>query len=253
MAVTAYTLFSSSKGNSSYFTDGTTSFLIDAGGSGKRIEEALRSLDASPCDISAIFITHEHSDHTDGLKGLCRKAAPVIHTVSSAAEYIEAPGIVTHERIYEAKLGAFKIKSFATSHDSICSVGYVIEHESGVRIGSMTDPGCVSEEMADALEGCYAVIIESNYDERMLKYGPYPPELKRRIASEHGHLSNAQCAEALPRLYKNGVRRVLLAHISPENNTPEIAFDCADSAIKRYSLTGMSAEPADRYGITRLI
>ena len=253
MTVFAYTLFSSSKGNSSYFTDGETSFLIDAGGSGKRIEEALRSLNASPCDISAIFITHEHCDHTDGLKGLCRKTAPAIHTVLPSAEYIEAPGIVTHGREYEVKLGAFTVKSFATSHDSACSVGYVIEHKSGLRIGSMTDTGFVSEEMTKALEGCCAVILESNYDEQMLKNGPYPPELKRRIASEYGHLSNSQSAAVLPCLYKSGARRVLLAHISPENNTPETAFECADSAIKRYSLYGMSAEPAKRYEITRLI
>ena len=110
-----------------------------------------------------------------------------------------------------------------------------------------------SEEMAAALDGCSAVILESNYDEYMLRNGSYPDELKRRISSEKGHLSNSQCAEILPYLYKNGTRRVLLAHISPENNTPELALDSALSAIKRYGLFDLHAEPAKRFEITKLI
>lgn len=253
MTVSAYTLFSSSSGNSSFFTDGETSFLIDAGGSGKRIAAALASVNVSPCDISAVFITHEHGDHINGLKGLCRKAKPVIHAVSGAAPYIDAPDITAHGRIYEVRLGGFTVKSFATSHDCACGVGYVIEHESGVRIGSMTDSGYVSDAMAYALEGCYAVILESNYDEYMLAHGIYPPELKRRIASDFGHLSNAQSAQLLPHLYKNGTRRVLLAHISPENNTPDIAAASANAVIREKSLAGMTAEPAKRFEITKLI
>jgi phosphoribosyl 1,2-cyclic phosphodiesterase len=253
MAVSAYTLFSSSSGNSSFFTDGETSFLIDAGGSGKKIVTALSSLGVTPCDISAVFITHDHGDHIDGLKGFCKNNSPYIHAVSAVIPRIPAPGAVPHERIYTVNLGDFIIKSFATSHDSPCSVGYVIEHKSGVRIGSMTDTGYVSEEMAAALDGCSAVILESNYDEEMLRYGSYPEELKRRISSDKGHLSNAQCAEILPYLYKNGTRRVLLAHISPENNTPELALSSALSAVKRYGLESMSAEPAKRFEITKLI
>ena len=111
----------------------------------------------------------------------------------------------------------------------------------------------VLQEMAEELDGCSAVILESNYDEYMLKHGTYPDELKRRILSEKGHLSNAQCAEILPYLYKNGTRRVLLAHISPENNTPELALESALSSVKRYGLDGMSAEPAKRFEITKLI
>ena len=253
MAVSAYSLFSSSSGNSSFFTDGETSFLIDAGGSGKRILSALGSLDVSPCDISAVFITHEHCDHIDGLKGFCKKNSPEIHAVSLSAPKITAPNLTVHDRIYKIKLGAFTVQSFATSHDSISSVGYVIEHESGLKLGSMTDTGYVSEEMMSALEGCIAIILESNYDETMLRYGSYPVDLKRRIASDTGHLSNKQCAEILPYLYKNGTRRVLLAHISPENNTPSLALSSANTSISRYALSGMTAEPAKRFEITKLI
>lgn len=253
MAVTAYTLFSSSSGNSSFFTDGETSFLIDAGGSGKRILSALCSLDVPPCDISAVFITHEHGDHIDGLKGFCKKNSPQIHAVSLSAPQIAAPNLTVHDRIYTVKLGAFTVQSFATSHDSKCSVGYVIEHESGIKLGSMTDTGYVSEEMISALEGCTAVILESNYDEDMLIHGGYPADLKRRIASERGHLSNKQCAEVLPYLYKNGTRRVLLSHISPENNTPQLALESALCAVNRYGLNNMSAEAAKRFETTKLI
>ncbi len=253
MAVTSYTLFSSSKGNSSYFSDGETSFLIDAGGSGKRIIAALCSLGVSPCDISAVFITHEHGDHIDGLNGFCKKSSPMIHATLQSAPEIKFSNVTVHERIYTVKLGAFTVKSFATSHDSKCSVGYVIGHESGIKLGTMTDTGYISGEMASALDGCSAVILESNYDEDMLKHGGYPADVKYRISSEKGHLSNSQSAEFLPYLYKGGTRRVLLAHISPENNTPELAFSSALSAIKRYGLINMSVEPADRYGITKLI
>lgn len=253
MALSAYTLFSSSSGNSSYFTDGKTSFLIDAGGSGKRLCAALSVLGVSPCDIEAVFITHEHTDHTAGIKGFCRKNSPVIHAVSLSADNIDAQNVKAHERIYAVRLGDFLIKSFATSHDSRCSVGYVIEHESGIKLGTLTDTGYVSDDMAYALEGCSAVILESNYDEEMLRYGGYPADLKRRIASERGHLSNRQCAEFLPHLYENGTRRVLLAHISPENNTPELAQRSALDAIERFDLTGLEAEPAKRFEITKLI
>ena len=253
MAVSVYTLFSSSKGNSSYVTDGKTSFLIDAGASAKKVAEALSSIGQRVDDICAIYVTHEHTDHINGISCLCKKFNFPVHAISATAEKIEAESVIPHDICYTETAGDFTITSFPTSHDSKSSCGYVIEHKSGMKIGSMTDTGYVTETMIKALCGCYAVILESNYDEEMLIRGTYPPELKSRIGSNRGHLSNSQSAEILPVLYKNGTRRVLLAHLSPENNTPELALKSAFAAKEKYGLNDMDIECADRYAITRLI
>lgn len=253
MAVSAYTLFSSSKGNSSFITDGVTSFLIDAGASAKKVKEALSSIGQSVDSLCAIYVTHEHTDHICGINCLCKKFDFPVHAVSATAAKIDAKNVVAHEMRYTETAGDFIITSFPTSHDSKSSCGYVIEHKSGMKIGSMTDTGYVTPDMTDALCGCYAVILESNYDDEMLINGIYPPDLKSRIRSNRGHLSNSQSAKILPLLYKNGTRRVLLAHLSPENNTYEKALDTALSAKDKYGLYDMEIACADRYGITRLI
>lgn len=253
MAVSAYTLFSSSKGNSSFITDGKTSFLIDAGGSAKKVTEALSSIGQRAENLCAIYVTHEHTDHINSINCLCKKYNFPVHAVSATAEKIDALNVIPHEPGYVEAAGDFIITSFPTSHDSKSSCGYVIEHKNGVKIGSMTDTGYVTEAMINALCGCHAVILESNYDDNMLIHGAYPPELKSRIGSNKGHLSNVQSAELLPILYKNGTRRVLLAHLSPENNTPELALGSALSAKEKYGLHELDIACADRYGITRLI
>lgn len=253
MAVSVYTLFSSSKGNSSYVTDGKTSFLIDAGASAKKVTDALSSIGRRVDSICAIYVTHEHTDHISGISCLCKKYNFPVHAISPTAEKIEADNVIPHDMCYTETAGDFAITSFPTSHDSKSSCGYVIEHKSGMKIGSMTDTGYVTEDMIKALCGCYAVILESNYDERMLISGAYPMDLKYRISSDRGHLSNSQSAEILPVLYKNGTRRVLLAHLSPENNTPELALKSALSAKEKYGLHELDIACADRYAITRLI
>lgn len=252
MGVAAYSLFSSSSGNCEFITDGETSFLIDAGCSAKRITEALCALGASPENVSAVFVTHEHSDHIAALRVLTQKYGFAVHAPAVCAPYIPVP-IGEHEREFSVRLGAFTVNSFATSHDSRCSVGYVITHDGGDRFAVATDTGCVTEQMKDALCGCRAVLLESNYDGDMLKYGPYPEDLKRRIASDCGHLSNAQCAGFLPYLYGKGTRRVVLGHISPENNTPQTALSAALACAAEHGLSDMQIVCAERYGITRII
>ena len=253
MEVSAYTLFSSSSGNCSYFTDGNTSFLIDAGCSAKRINTALSRLGTSFDRIGAVFITHEHVDHTSALPVLTRKYCPRIHAAEATAPFVPAEHVTAHPRIYSERIGKFTVTSFPCSHDSADCVGYVITHDSGVKLASATDTGVVTDGMREALAGCVAVILESNYDARMLANGSYPPDLKRRIASERGHLSNGDCAALLPYLYEHGTRRVLLAHISPENNTFETALGEARRTGEKYGLNGLSIDCAGRFDITRLI
>ena len=253
MTVSAFTLFSSSAGNCTYVTDGETRFLIDAGYSEKRIKAALAEAGSSLDDISAIFVTHEHSDHTHALPVLCRHRELPVHAVKQTARCLNINCAVPHKELYSERLGGFTVNSFRTSHDSRGSCGYVIEHDSGVKIGTLTDTGFVSDEMLTALDGCYAVILEANYDEDMLLNGPYPPDLQYRIMSKRGHLSNSQCAEILPALYGGGTRRVLLAHLSKENNTPETARARALAELEREGIRDMSVGCADRLEIKRLI
>ena len=251
--ISAYTLFSSSSGNCTYVTDGDVSILIDAGMNAKHVGLALGALGTSFGSVDAVFITHEHSDHTSALRVLTRKYCPRIHAAEPSALKIPAEHVTVHPVIYTERVGGFTVKSFPCSHDSACCVGYVLQHDSGVKIATATDTGYVTDGMKAALAGCHAVILESNYDERMLETGPYPYDLKMRIMSDRGHLSNTAAAGFLPYLYENRTRRVLLAHISPENNTKQKALGAALESICENGLSGMSVDCADRYEITRLI
>ena len=250
--VRVFTLFSSSAGNSTFVTDGATSFLIDAGYNMKRVTEALAAANASLYDIHDIFITHSHGDHTASLRCICKKYSPAVRAARLTAEELEVPS----ERIEPGvalKLGNFTVTPFRLSHDTANCVGYAVRHDSGVSFASMTDTGFVTEDAREALCGIDAVILESNYDERLLYSCSYPPDVKARIMSERGHLSNVQAAEFIPYLYKYGTRRILLAHISKENNTPEFAYKYAKQMADKYGLTGLYIECADRYAPTRLL
>lgn len=233
---TVCTLASSSKGNCVYIRIGEDEILIDAGISCKRICDALKTIDTDITRIKAIFVTHEHSDHIAGLETLSKKYGLPIHITEPSAASLFAhkkntcaeKHAVIHPIIYSVEVGALTVQSFATPHDSAASVGYVVTdgtHERTVALA--TDIGFVSDEVSDALTGVENVILESNHDENMLLCGPYPYELKRRILSDHGHLSNENAAAFAARLAASGTKRILLAHLSQENNLPEIAYHSA--------------------------
>ncbi|MBQ9921789.1 MAG: MBL fold metallo-hydrolase [Clostridia bacterium] len=239
------TLFSGSGGNCSYIKSGDTEILIDAGGSTKRIECALRQLDTCIQNISAIYITHEHSDHVASLPVLLRnKKIPVYITIESARCMCEPKNIdlfrecfyiIKPENVYET--GDINLIPFVTPHDSAMSVGYRICSKSeNVCIGYATDTGHVSDNMRRFLYGCKRVIVESNHDVEMLKNGPYPPYLKKRILSKNGHLSNEDCAGFLCDLADKGCESIILAHLSKENNTPDAAFSSASRALTEHGV-----------------
>lgn len=233
MIFTVYTLASSSKGNSIYVRLGDDEILIDAGISCKRLCDALRGIDTDISRIKAVFVTHEHSDHVSGLETLAKKYNIPIHiTEPSARAYLcsskaasAASTAIIHPILYSETVGALVVRSFATPHDSAASVGYVVsdgtpEHTLAVA----TDIGTVTDEVSDALIGCENVILESNHDENMLLCGSYPYELKRRILSDFGHLSNEAAAAFVSHLAASGTKRILLAHLSQDNNLPELAY-----------------------------
>ncbi len=254
MKLTAYTLASSSRGNSVFISYGNDAILIDAGITCKKIELALRSIGKSLSDLSAILVTHEHTDHICGLPVIAKRCHIPIHmTEPSAREMLKSPKyyptadyITVHPPIFSLNIGELTVRSFPTPHDSVCSVGYVIT-AGGQSVGLATDIGHVSKEISDSLYGIENVILESNHDENMLLSGPYPYELKRRILSERGHLSNEAASDFAQKLAYSGTKRIVLAHLSPENNIPELAF--ATSSL-RLTQTDCSVEVAAKEGVT---
>ena len=227
------TLCSGSKGNCTLVKYRNSAILIDAGRSTKYIKTALASLGLAPENISAIFLTHSHSDHVSALKVWCSHYHTPVHASAAVCDDIISKCgevSVSHPVIFEERVGDILVKSFPTDHDVFGSVGYRIE-VGDVVLGVATDLGHITEHVKSGLCGCRAAVIESNHDVDMLLRGPYPPELKQRILSRFGHLSNESGAEFAKFLADNGAEKLMLAHISEINNTPELARKASVSAL----------------------
>ncbi len=209
--------------------------MIDAGVSAKKLCEALSQRDVSPESIEAIFITHEHIDHVSGVRVFSGKYKIPVYategTLRAMAQNGHLNGVEYHVINGSAELTDMRVRSFRTSHDAAESCGYTIETADGRKIAVATDMGYVSDTVRNAISGCDAVIIESNHDEKMLRYGPYPPLTKQRILSERGHLSNPACASELAELIRKGSTRFYLGHISGENNTAALAYETSFNAL----------------------
>lgn len=222
-------LFSGSSGNSWYISSGGSGILIDAGRSAKQITTALESNGIDPKTIEAVFVTHEHVDHVSGVRVFANKYnIPVFSSEGTHEEMVRKNFVDEKTRCYiigsgGVDLSTMHVDRFPISHDCAEGCGYRVDM-GGSTYALATDLGYVSDEVEQALLGCDAVTIESNHDVNMLRMGPYPYVLKRRIMSDKGHLSNAVCSELLPKLVKSGTKRFILAHLSRENNMPEIAY-----------------------------
>lgn len=247
-----YNLYSGSGGNSTFVRVGDTAILIDAGRNARMLCRSLCEIGEDIKNISAIFITHDHGDHISALEVLCKKNDIPVYATRQSAERFSADScvrrtLVEQDILFGVELEDMKVSSFRTPHDSLMSVGYRIEFEDSDgahAIGYATDVGYVSDSVRDGLMGCEAVIIEANHDVDMLMNGPYPRELKTRVASRRGHLSNDDCAELSLELARNGTRAIMLAHLSKENNEPYLAFDTVSSAISGLGVSLFVAEPA---------
>ena len=226
-------LYSGSTGNCFVISAPCGTLLIDAGKNAKRLHAALSEVGIDADSIGAILVTHEHTDHISALPVFLKKHPVPVHIANgSAYKLLPHPSVEPllrmHPPIYEECICGMRVTSFPTPHDSRASVGYRIEIpcEDGTvyRIGYATDIGYVTPEIEDALTGCNAVILESNHDYDMLMTGPYPYDLKMRIASRRGHLSNPDSAALAARLCATGTKKLMLAHLSQENNAPDIAL-----------------------------
>ena len=253
MPYTLKLLYSGSDGNAALLCAGGHAVLIDAGRTAKCLCAALCEAGTDPDSLDAIFVTHEHRDHTAALDVFVKHHPVPVHMTERSAQKAlprmsEAlrEHLVLHPPLYRVEVGPFTFSSFQTSHDSAQSVGFRItvrEEEKTHEIGYATDLGTVTPAVEEGLCGCEAVVLESNHDEEMLMEGPYPYDLKRRIASPKGHLSNRDCADFATRLVANGMKRLLLAHLSEINNLPDLALAEVRSALAGTGVHVVAAAP----------
>ena len=222
-------LFSGSSGNAIYVGCDGAHILIDAGLPGIRVAKALESVGVSPGELDAILVTHEHSDHIHGVGVLSRKYdVPVYATAGTWSAMESKIGAVAAKNICMIEpeinffLGPVEIMAFSTPHDAADSVGYAFELDRS-RFALATDIGCVRDSWLKHVLGADAVLLESNYDPDMLQAGPYPYDLKKRILSKRGHLSNDDAGATAVKLIEAGARQIVLGHLSKENNFPELA------------------------------
>jgi len=226
-ALSVCILGSGSRGNAIYVSDGASSILIDAGLSAREIDRRMRSRGLDPACLSAILLTHEHTDHVRGVERLVRRhRLPVYLTAGTrqeAASLQELPEIYSFACGSEFRINTLAIRPFSISHDARDPAGFTIG-ANGSRIGVATDLGHVTSLVREHLRGCRLLIVEANHDVDMLRDGPYPWFLKQRIRSRTGHLSNQESCRLLDDILHSGLEQVILAHLSETNNTPEKAL-----------------------------
>ena len=231
-------LYSSSEGNCTLITINGTHILIDLGKSCKLITNALIDSGVYPDDVACIFVTHGHTDHISCIPVFSRKYhTPVFCTLTSAykiGEIAAEVSVIGESDIVKLKCGA-EIRALPTPHDINGSVCYRINNtKAKTSVAVMTDLGRFTPSMEGFIKGCDAVLLESNYDPDMLKNGPYPPALQQRISGGEGHLGNVGCAAAAKKMIENGTHKFILGHISPHNNTEEIAIEYFINALSSW-------------------
>ena len=227
--VEAAVLASGSRGNATFLRFGETAVLVDCGLSCKGVVERLETIGVSPDEIDAVFLTHEHDDHVRSIHTFCKRYdAPLITSEATfRAAGLESKGIPEFIPFLTGRmfsgLPGLDIFPCSVSHDAVDPVGFVF-HYDGHRYTVMTDLGYPTDLVVDQTRGSRLLIVESNHDPGMLKLSSYPWELKQRIMGRRGHLSNAFAADLVERVLTDATRHVILAHLSEENNHPDIAF-----------------------------
>lgn len=228
-------LASGSKGNAIYVSDGRTSLLIDAGLSVVETKRRMAERGLSPDGLSAILVSHEHSDHIAGVGPLSRRYDLTVH-LSSATYKASAPrlGRLAAIRHFQCgkpfEVGTFQVHPFSTSHDAADPAGFTLR-AGDLKLGVVTDLGVVTHVVREHLRDCWLLLLEANHDPEMLMAGPYPWHLKQRVKGRTGHLSNFDSRDLLGDLLHDGLRHVVLGHLSEQNNTPDKALAAVAPAL----------------------
>lgn len=233
------TIASGSGGNCTYVGTDYTKILIDAGISGKKIEEGLAELKLMGNEIDALFITHEHSDHIKGVGILSRRFdIPVFATAETWTAMKDSLGKIApgNQRIVYADevcaINDLCVKPFAIPHDAAEPVGYTV-FAGDKKVTLATDIGHVTDTIRENIEGSDLLLLESNHDVDLLQKGSYPLRLKRRILGEKGHLSNTAAGELLAEVMTGKMKYVFLGHLSEENNNPHLAYETVEGILHK--------------------
>lgn len=256
---TVHTLASGSSGNALVLSCGDVCLLVDAGISCRRIGAGLRELGLELADLTAVLITHTHTDHVSGLETLLKRTrVPVCAAAAAGRELaLRLPAAAGRLEALEPgrpfALGAVEVTAFPTAHDAPGACGFRFDTPGGA-VGLMTDTGYVTEEAADVLPGVALAVLEANHDVETLRSGPYPYYLKRRILGNGGHLSNEDCARFAVTLAEHGAAEIVLAHLSRENNTPAMARRAVETALSAAGLHPvLSVAPRDALGEAHVV
>ena len=245
-------LSSGSKGNTTYIESDHAKILIDAGNSSKYIISKLEELNINPKEIDAILITHIHVDHIKGLPVLLKKINPCVYMsekMQPHLEYIENYYIINEDKV---SIKDIEINVIKTSHDTEDSHGYIVSNQNK-SIVYITDTGYINRKYFDILKDRDIYIMESNHDVEMLNNGKYPFELRQRILSDKGHLSNYDSAKYLSKFIGNKTKYILLAHLSEENNTKDLAYNTLNERLFKENISIENIIIAEQNKETELI
>jgi phosphoribosyl 1,2-cyclic phosphodiesterase len=204
--------------------------LVDAGLQAKRLGKLLASIGRSLSDVGAVFVTHDHSDHTCGVRSLLREVPVPVYGAPGVGERLRSSGAMVVEAGVPLYLGDLRATFFPVPHDAPTYGIEIVEADRSVVVA--TDLGEVDDETLGIMRGAEALVLEANHELEWLRRGPYPADLKRRVASRRGHLSNGQAAEVAIRLAPHGLREVVLAHLSKTNNSPARATNSVSRALR---------------------
>jgi phosphoribosyl 1,2-cyclic phosphodiesterase len=246
MSIFFQVLASGSKGNSTLVCTSRTRVLIDAGLSGKELVRRMAKSPVQAGNLDAVIISHEHQDHVRGAGVISRRFdLPVFLSRGTLENLPSQVGQPACLQLFQTgipfEIGDLRFHPFAISHDAKDPSGFVIESE-GCRLGICTDLGIATQLVKARLQGCDGLILEANHDTELLLNGPYPWELKQRIRSRHGHLSNSDSCELLKALHHGDLKCVVLAHLSEINNNPEVVRKSCEDLVRSEEWSGIRFE-----------
>ena len=234
-------LGSGSSGNAAFVGSDKVRLLVDAGFSCRQLTKRLAAIGESIEGLDGVLVSHEHSDHVAGLSVLARKIGVPIYMTEMTAGAMDWGPVRPHVETFAAgsriSIGDLEIDTFTIPHDAVDPVGFCVR-QNGFKLGLVTDLGYVTSSIKRRIQGCDLLVLESNHDLEMLKVGPYPWSVKQRVMSRVGHLSNQAVSDFLASDFDRSTRTVVLAHLSGNNNHPEIARMFAEQALSRAGAAG---------------